>query len=113
MSEIKNSPLTSLSISRGGMVFKSEILTKLLDRIHVLTDVSPREILADIREVRVTRARWLAVIVLRKRAKKTSQIAAMMQRDHKAIGRVINRSFTEYETNPAFRDLVDEIMNDD
>lgn len=95
------------------MVFKSEILAELLDRIHVLTDVSPREILADIREVRVTRARWLAVIVLRKRAKKTSQIAELLGRDRKAISRIVNRSFTEYETDPAFRDLVDEIMNDD
>ena len=109
---IENSASSNSSNLRGNMVFKGEILADLLNRIHDVTDVSPKEVIADIREVRVTTARWIAIIALRRRGKTTRQIGDMMKRDYRAIGRMVHRSRREYEENAGFRALVDEVMRD-
>ncbi len=105
-SEIGGSPLVNSSNSPSATAFERK---RLFARLNELTGVAEVEVVKDLREMRVRIARWAVVLHLRKQGWSTRKIGKFIDRDHKAVIRMVALTRKRYDENVAFAVLVDSL----
>jgi chromosomal replication initiation ATPase DnaA len=92
------------------MVFSREIF---FVRLNHLTGVTQREIIADIREKKVMRARYIAMLSLRMRGWSSAKIGRFLDRDPTTILSSVRTARKHYEEDSFVRNAVDKMVGDD
>lgn len=105
-SEIGGSPLVNSSNSLSATVLNRK---RLFARLNELTGVAEVEVVKDLREMRVRIARWAVVLHLRKQGWSTRKIGKFIDRDHKAVLRMVALTRKRYDDSPMFAELVDAL----
>jgi hypothetical protein len=78
-------------------------------RLNELTGVTQREVLADIRGLRIMNARHVAMMALHRRGWNRAQIADFMRRDPSTISNSMATAKKKYEDGGVFMMMVDRL----